>query len=38
LREFALDQFGPLARWCWAVECLRTEDFGEIVFSLIEHR
>jgi len=39
LREYALDQFGPLARLVlerWNV--YRTEDFGEIVFSLVEHR
>lgn len=39
LREYALDQFGPLARLVlerWNI--YRTEDFGEIVFSLVEHR
>lgn len=39
LREYALDQFGPLARLVlerWNI--FRTEDFGEIVFSLVEHR
>jgi len=39
LREYALEQFGPLARLVlerWNV--YRTEDFGEIVFSLVEHR
>jgi uncharacterized repeat protein (TIGR04138 family) len=39
LREYALDQFGPLARLVlerWNV--FRTEDFGEIVFGLVEHR
>jgi len=39
LRAYALEQFGPLARLVlerWNV--YRTEDFGEIVFSLVEHR
>ncbi len=39
LREYALDQFGPLARLVlerWNI--FRTEDFGEIVFSLVEQR
>ncbi|MBM3985047.1 MAG: hypothetical protein FJ296_05060 [Planctomycetes bacterium] len=39
LREYALDQFGPLARLVlerWNV--YRTEDFGEIVFGLVEQR
>lgn len=39
LREYALDEFGPLARLVlerWNI--FRTEDFGEIVFSLVEHR
>src|SRR5262249_30860444 len=39
LREYALEQFGPLARLVlerWNV--YRTEDFGEIVFSLVEQR
>ncbi len=39
LREYALDQFGPLARLVlerWNV--FRTEDFGEIVFGLVEQR
>ena len=39
LREYALEQFGPLARLVlerWNI--YRTEDFGEIVFSLVEHR
>lgn len=37
LREFALDQFGPMARTVlnsWGIR--RTEDFGEIVFNLVE--
>jgi uncharacterized repeat protein (TIGR04138 family) len=38
IREFALQQFGPLA-WLvldeWGVR--RCEDFGEIVFNLLEH-
>lgn len=39
MREYALDQFGPLARLVlerWGVR--RTEDFGEIVFTLVEQR
>ncbi len=39
MREYALDQFGPLARLVlehWGL--YRTEDFGEIVFSLVENR
>lgn len=39
MREYALDEFGPLARLVlerWGVR--RTEDFGEIVFILVEHR
>ncbi len=39
MREYALDQFGPLARLVlehWGL--YRTEDFGEIVFSLVESR
>lgn len=37
IREFATEQFGPLARQVleyWGVR--RTRDFGEIVFTLIE--
>ena len=37
LRQYALDQFGPLARTVleyWGIRC--TRDFGEIVFLLIE--
>jgi uncharacterized repeat protein (TIGR04138 family) len=37
LREYAIDQFGPLARTVlesWGVT--KTEDFGNIVFSLIK--
>jgi uncharacterized repeat protein (TIGR04138 family) len=37
LRQFALDQFGPLAKTVlnyWGVQ--RGEDFGEIVFNLVE--
>ena len=37
LRDYALDQFGPLARTVleyWGVHC--THDFGKIVFLLIE--
>jgi uncharacterized repeat protein (TIGR04138 family) len=39
MRGYALEQFGPLARLVlerWGVR--RTEDFGEIVFLLVEHR
>jgi uncharacterized repeat protein (TIGR04138 family) len=39
VRELALNQFGLLARTvlrCWGVE--RTDDFGEIVFNLVEAR
>lgn len=38
LRDFALDQYGPLARTvleAWGVRCCA--DFGEIVFNLIEY-
>ncbi len=37
LREFALEEFGPMAQTVlggWGVR--RTEDFGEIVFNLVE--
>ncbi|MDD5269749.1 MAG: hypothetical protein PHE80_01005, partial [Candidatus Omnitrophica bacterium] len=37
LREYAIDQFGPLARTVlesWGVT--KTEDFGNIVFNLIK--
>jgi uncharacterized repeat protein (TIGR04138 family) len=37
IKDYALDQYGPLARLVlesWGVR--RTEDFGEIVFHLIE--
>jgi uncharacterized repeat protein (TIGR04138 family) len=39
IRGFALDEFGPLARLVlerWGL--YRTEDFGEIVFNLVESR
>ena len=39
MREYALEQFGPLARLVlerWGI--YRTEDFGEIVFRLVESR
>jgi len=39
LREYALDQYGPLARLVleqWGL--YRTEDFGEIVFGLVKSR
>lgn len=38
IREYALDQFGPLVRTVfehWGIH--RSDDFGEIVFNLIEH-
>ena len=38
LRVYSLDQFGPLTRTVlesWGVS--RCEDFGEIVFNLIEY-
>jgi uncharacterized repeat protein (TIGR04138 family) len=37
IRRMALDQFGPTARMVlesWGVRC--TEDFGEIVFNLVD--
>lgn len=37
IREYASEQFGPLAKLVlnhWGIE--RTEDFGEIVFNLVE--
>ncbi len=37
IRDFARSRFGPLARMvfdCWNIR--RTEDFGEIVFNLVE--
>lgn len=39
IREFALEQFGPMAATVleeWGIR--RCEDFGEIVFNLIEQR
>lgn len=39
IREFALDQFGPMAITVleeWGVR--RCEDFGELVFNLIDQR
>ncbi len=39
LRDFALEQYGPLARLVleqWGL--YRTEDFGEIVFGLVQGR
>ena len=39
LRNYALEQFGPLALDVlaeWGIT--RTEDFGNIVFNMIEHR
>jgi uncharacterized repeat protein (TIGR04138 family) len=38
VRDYALCEYGPLARVVfesWGVR--RTEDFGEIVFNLVEH-
>lgn len=37
LRDFAIEQYGLLARTvleCWGIR--RTEDFGRIVFSMVE--
>jgi uncharacterized repeat protein (TIGR04138 family) len=37
LREFALNEFGPMAQTVlngWGIE--RTEDFGEMVFNLVD--
>jgi uncharacterized repeat protein (TIGR04138 family) len=37
IREFALEQFGPMAKTLleeWGVRC--GEDFGEIVFNMVE--
>lgn len=37
IRQYALEQFGPMARTVlehWGVTC--SEDFGEIVFDLVE--
>jgi len=39
VRQFALREYGPLARvvfQSWGVR--RTEDFGEIVFNLVDHQ
>ncbi len=38
IREYALEHFGPMAMFVlndWAVH--RCEDFGEIVFNLVDH-
>ncbi|MCC5834309.1 MAG: hypothetical protein JJU20_06210 [Opitutales bacterium] len=38
IRDFALEQYGPMSRTLlkeWGIE--RTEDFGEIVFNLVEY-
>jgi uncharacterized repeat protein (TIGR04138 family) len=38
IREYALEQFGPMAMTVleeWGIKCC--EDFGEIVFNMIEH-
>lgn len=37
IREYALDQFGPMARTVlnyWGIQ--KTQDFGQIVFALVE--
>ncbi len=37
LRDYALEEFGPMAKTIlngWGIE--RTEDFGEIVFNMVE--
>ena len=37
LREFALNEFGPMTKTTlaeWGITC--TEDFGEIVFNMVE--
>lgn len=37
IREYALDQFGPMARTVlgyWGIK--KTDDFGKIVFALVE--
>ena len=39
IREFGLDQYGPLVRTVfghWGIKA--TEDFGEIVFSMVENK
>jgi uncharacterized repeat protein (TIGR04138 family) len=39
IRRFALQQYGPMARTLleeWGIR--RCEDFGEIVFNMVEHR
>jgi uncharacterized repeat protein (TIGR04138 family) len=39
LRQYALDQFGPLVKTvfdAWGI--IRCEDFGEIVFNLIDYK
>ena len=39
IRQYALDQFGPMAQTVfehWGVRT--TEDFGHIVFSLVDHK
>jgi len=38
IREFVLDQYGPMAKTVlkhWGIES--TDDFGEIVFNMVEH-
>ncbi|MFH1478761.1 MAG: Minf_1886 family protein [Candidatus Omnitrophota bacterium] len=37
LKEYSLEQFGPMARLvleCWGIT--KTDDFGEIVFNMID--
>ncbi len=39
LRDYALDQFGPMALMVlneWGLR--RCEDFGEVVFNMVDHR
>ena len=38
IRDFAIDQYGPMAKTVlkhWGI--MKTEDFGNIVFSMVEH-
>jgi len=39
IRQFALQQYGPMTRMVldeWGIRCC--EDFGEVVFNMVEHR
>jgi uncharacterized repeat protein (TIGR04138 family) len=39
IREFALKQFGPMTRMVFDEWGIRScEDFGEIVFNMVEHK